>query len=326
LDDFDLFKSDDDGMGAAVLTQKSLIDTQERLGAMLDVMPIGLLIHTEQGILFANRAACDLLRAPLNRLQGQHLLDYIRKSDLDRVSEQFQVSFRGGQPTFEIEAVLELGRTGRLARMISSCLPWPGNPVIQILLQDITDQKRAENSLRQLTITDELTGAYNRRHAFYEAALYMDSAQAELPFSVVLVDIDHFKKINDSFGHATGDIALKRLTQLANELLPTVEGTDSSIFARIGGEEFVMLLPGLGKEAARTLAELFRTTVEAMVIDLPDGGTLSLTISAGVATSCSEDKDFDGLLGRADEALYEAKGAGRNCVIVAPRPKKSVAA
>ena len=326
MDDFDLFKSDDDGMGAAVLTQKSLIDTQERLGAMLDVMPIGLLIHTEQGILFANRAACDLLRAPLNRLQGQHLLDYVRKNDLDRVSEQFRISFAGGQPTFEIEAVLELGRSARLARMISSCLPWPGNPVIQILLQDITDQKRAENSLRQLTITDELTGAYNRRHAFYEAALYMDGEQADLPFSVVMVDIDHFKKINDTYGHASGDIALKRLTQLANELLPTVEGTDSSIFARIGGEEFVMLLPGLGKEAARTSAELFRIAVEAMTIDLPEGGTMAFTISAGIATCCPEDKDFTALLNRADEALYEAKGAGRNRVVVAPRPAAPAAA
>ncbi len=326
MDDFDLFKSDDDGLGAAVLTQKSLIDTQERLGAMLDVMPIGLLIHTEQGILFANRAACDLLRAPLNRLQGQHLLDYVRKSDLDRVSEQFRTSFAGGQPTFEIEAVLELGRTGRLARMISSCLPWPGNPVIQILLQDITDQKRAENSLRQLTITDELTGAYNRRHAFYEAALYMDSGRADLPLSVVMVDIDHFKKINDTYGHASGDIALKRLTQLANELLPTVEGTDSSIFARIGGEEFVMLLPGLGKEAARTSAEMFRSAVEAMKIELPDGDTLAFTISAGIAICCPEDKDFNALLSRADEALYAAKGAGRNRIVVAPRPATPAAA
>jgi diguanylate cyclase len=319
LDDFDLFKSDDDGLGAAVLTQKSLIDTQERLGAMLDVMPIGLLIHTEQGILFANRAACDLLRTPLNRLLGQHLLDYVRKTDLDRVSEQFRLSFAGGQPTFELEAVLELNeRSVRLGRMISSCLPWPGNPVIQILLQDITDQKRAENSLRQLTITDELTGAYNRRHAFYEAALYMDSEHADLPFSVVMVDIDHFKKINDTYGHATGDVALKRLVALANELLPTVEGTDSSIFARIGGEEFVMLLPGLDSDAALASAELFRTAVEDMAIELPEG-SLKFTISAGVATHSPSDKDFNALLNRADAALYEAKGAGRNRVIVAPR-------
>src|SRR5690606_19545318 len=95
VDDFDLFKSDDDGLGAAVLTQQSLIDTQERLGAMLDVMPIGLLIHTEQGILFANRAACDLLRMTKERLVGQHLLDYMREADVPKLADQFRNSFAG---------------------------------------------------------------------------------------------------------------------------------------------------------------------------------------------------------------------------------------
>jgi diguanylate cyclase len=325
LDDFDLFKDDDDGHGAAVLTQKSLIDTQERLGAMLDVMPIGLLIHTEQGILFANRAACDLLRTAKERLVGQHLLDYVRPSDVGKVADQFGTSFAGKTETFEIEAVMELaGSTARLVRLISSPLPWPGNPVIQILVQDITDQKRAENSLRQLTITDELTGAYNRRHAFYEAALYMEGEHAGVPFSIVMVDIDHFKKINDTYGHATGDIALKRLVHLANEMLPTVEGTDSSIFARIGGEEFVMLLPGLDVQAAVAAAEQFRLAVQGMSIDLPEGA-LKFTVSAGVASHRPTDKDFNALLNRADEALYEAKGAGRNRVIVASRPPAAAA-
>jgi len=304
-------------MGAAVLTQKSLIDTHERLGAMLDIMPIGLLIHTEQGILFSNRAACQLLRADPASLLGQHLLDYIRPSDLERVLAQFNATFKGTEETFELETVIEISeRTARLIRMISSRLPWPGNPVIQILMQDITDQKRAENSLRQLTITDELTGAYNRRHVSYEADLYLNMAAADaIPLSIVMVDIDHFKHVNDTYGHATGDLALKRLTLLANELLPTIEGTDSAIFARIGGEEFVMLLPGLGTDAAVAVAEQFRTKVEQMRIDLPEG-KLAYTVSAGVATHIPTDKDFAALLTRADKALYEAKGAGRNRVMV----------
>lgn len=326
MDDFDLFKSDDDGMGAAVLTQQSLIDTQERLGAMLDVMPIGLLIHTQQGILFANRAACELLRTPQERLVGQHMLDFVRADDLDRVSGQFEGSFSGRAPTFELDAVVQCGeRPARLCKMISSKLPWPGNPVIQILVQDITDQKRAEHSLRQLTITDELTGAYNRRHAYYEAALYLEGDQTHVPFSAVLVDIDHFKQINDTYGHAAGDTALKRLTLLANELLPTIEGTDSAIFARIGGEEFVMLLPGLREDAAAGAAERFRRVVERMAIDLPEG-ELRFTISAGVATASDEDGGFDGLMRRADAALYAAKEEGRNRVVVAPSNRKSAAA
>jgi diguanylate cyclase (GGDEF)-like protein len=137
-----------------------------------------------------------------------------------------------------------------------------------------------------------------------------------VPLSVVMVDIDHFKRINDTYGHAVGDMALKRLVLLANELLPTVEGSDSSIFARIGGEEFVMLLPGLDQKAAELAAERFRRCVQAMIIDLPEG-KLNFTVSAGVATFADGDRDFAGLLSRADQALYEAKGAGRNRVLAA---------
>ena len=319
LDDFDLFKSDE-GLGAAVLTQKSLIDTQERLGAMLDVMPIGLLIHTEQGILFANRAGCDLLGGDPQRLTGQHVLDFLRGADVAVVQAQLRATFAAEQEMFEVETVVEVGgRSPRLVKMISSRLPWPGNPVVQVLVQDITDQKRAENSLRQLTITDELTGAYNRRHAFYEAALYVDDRSHAVALSVVMVDIDHFKKINDSYGHAAGDVALKRLTLLANEMLPTIRGADSSIFARVGGEEFVLLLPGLGHAAAMEIGERFRRAVEALHVDVP-GSQFGFTISAGVATLAPGDADFPALLGRADAALYEAKGAGRNCVMAAQPP------
>ena len=325
MDDFDLFKSDAESFGAAVLTQKSLVDTKERLGAMLDVMPIGLLIHTEQGILFSNKAACGLLHAEPARLLGQHVFDYLRSSDVDRVALALQTLFAGMAETCDLEAVVEVApRSSRLVRVIASRLPWPGTPVIQLLLNDITDQKRAENSLRQLTITDELTGAYNRRHVCYEAALYLNHAQDGIPVSIIMVDIDHFKAVNDTHGHAVGDLALKRLTALANELLPTIEGTDSAIFARLGGEEFVMLLPGLGEAAAMATAELFREGVAAMRIDLADG-QLRFTISAGIATYCAADADFDALLDRADQALYRAKRDGRNRVALAMTPVNSSA-
>ena len=315
MDDFDLFKSDE-GLGAAVLTQRSLVDTQERLGAMLDVMPIGLLIHTEQGILFANRAGSDLLGADTKRLTGQHILDFLRAADVEEMQARLTATFAGKQEMFEYETMLEVrGRSSRLVKIISSRLPWPGNPVVQVLVQDITDQKRAEDSLRHLSITDELTGAYNRRHAFYEAALHIDDRN-RAPLSVVMLDIDHFKAVNDTHGHAAGDVALKQLTALACELLPTLKGGESAMFARMGGEEFVMLLPGLDLTAAVEAAERIRKAVEAMPIELASG-TLRLTVSAGVAELMPRDADFGGLLVRADQALYEAKGAGRNRVMVA---------
>ena len=317
MDEIDLFDVDD-ALEAAVLTQKSLVDTQDRLGVMLDIMPIGLLIHTEQGILFANQAACSLLRTDRVALVGQHLLDFVRDGETDAVAAQFRTSFQRAEETLRGEAVV--GRSDgpqRLVRLITGKLPWEGNPVIQVLLEDITDQRHAENSLRQQAIIDELTGAYNRRHAFYEAALHVEANRLRgVPFSVAMIDIDHFKKINDTRGHAVGDMGLKALTARANRTIPLIPGTDSAMFARLGGEEFVILLPGLELGDAITAAEGFRRSVEEMAIPTPTG-VLNFTVSVGVASLCRKDADFGAMLTRADEALYEAKGAGRNLVLAA---------
>lgn len=315
-DDCSLFEVDGDASNAANLTQRSLIDTRERLGSMLDVMPIGLLIHTQQAILFANQAMGDLLQSGPEELLGHHILDYVRGSEFEGVSEQLSESFGGKVKAIERECVLERsGDSERLVKIISGKLPWPGTPVLQILVQDITDQKRAELSLRQMSITDELTGAYNRRQAFYEANLYLDeSGKARIPLSVIMLDADHFKKINDTYGHAVGDLALKELTRTAHEFVPTIPGTDSAIFARIGGEEFMVLLPGITASAARAVAESLRHKFEHISIAL-DSQVLKFTVSMGVAQFSERDRRFDDLLARADRALYDAKMTGRNRVV-----------
>lgn len=325
MDDFDLFASDDDAaMSAAVLTQKSLVDTQERLGAMLDVMPMGLLIHTQQGVLFANQEACRLMRVERQVVLGQHFLDFVRPQDLAEVSEQFETSFGDARMVDRESVLVRPDGTERLLRLISGRLPWEGNPVIQILLQDITDQKRAEQSLRQMTITDELTGAYNRRHAFYEAGLYIESDAAKhVPLSAILLDIDHFKRINDTYGHGVGDVALKELSGLVHRQLAVIREANSAIFARIGGEEFVVVLPGLALKPSLAIAERLRAEIQRLRITCASAA-LSLTVSMGVGTYEPSDNNFDGLLARCDAALYVAKRDGRNRVCAAPatRPAK----
>lgn len=175
--DYDFFDDDTEAAEAATLTQQALVDTQQNLGKMLDLMPIGLLIHTEQGIVFANRQASAFLQSSSTQLRGHHLLDYAAIADVDAVANAFQLTFADADATSELDCAIDRpDGTSRLMKVITSALPWPGNPVIQVLMQDITDQKKAEVSLRQMTITDELTGAYNRRHALYEAGLYLESA------------------------------------------------------------------------------------------------------------------------------------------------------
>lgn len=315
VDDIDLFSDDGDGANAATLTEKALVDTQQNLGKMLDLMPIGLLIHTQQGIVFANRQACGFLQVSSAQLRGHHLLDYIAVADADVVSDALGVTFSDTEVSSDIDCAIERADgTSRLMRVITSSLPWPGNPVIQVLMQDVTDQKKAEVSLRQMTITDELTGAYNRRHAVYEAGLYLDSAASGgISLSVVMIDIDHFKRVNDTYGHDAGDLVLKALSRLAHEFLATKTMLDSPLFARLGGEEFLFLLPGAGEQSAFAIADAFRQHVEALAIDLP-ATKLHITISAGTASYRAADTGIETMLKRADLALYAAKGEGRNRV------------
>ncbi|MBI4922773.1 MAG: GGDEF domain-containing protein [Devosia nanyangense] len=312
----DLFFEDDEATSAAELTQKALIDTQERMGMMLDLMPMGLLIHTQQGILFANQEACRMLRIGQAQAVGHHFLDFVAPNDIASIGEQFDASFNARIEMHSRESrIVHRDGTEVHIKLISCRLPWQGTPVIQVLLQDVSDLKRTEQKLRRMTITDEMTGAYNRRHAFYEASLYIDPERSDrIALSAIMVDVDHFKHINDAFGHASGDLALIALTNAANEVIRTQCHGDSAMFARIGGEEFLLLLPGVELERAMALAEQLRHAIAQLAVDTPSG-PLRLTISSGVATFGEADRTFDALLSRCDAALYRAKDAGRNRVV-----------
>ncbi|WP_158598492.1 sensor domain-containing diguanylate cyclase [Notoacmeibacter ruber] len=310
---FELFDCDEQGSATADITRASLVDTEDRLGIMLDAMPIGVLIHSQHAVLYANAGACSLLGEERNSLIGKHILDF-QRSDSDPLA--FDKAFDALGTTMDQEIVLVNSHTGqeRLMKVIMGRLPWDGLAVVQVLLQDITDQKRAENSLRKLSITDELTGAYNRRHAFYEAGLYMERSDREAsPFSVALLDIDHFKYVNDTYGHAVGDEVLKTFTQRGHRFLAT-SNMDSAIFARIGGEEFLILAPGHNLASAAKMAETFRQRLAGTPVETAKG-PLSVTASIGVAERRWDDSSFDTILNRADDALYEAKESGRNRVV-----------
>jgi diguanylate cyclase (GGDEF)-like protein/PAS domain S-box-containing protein len=311
-----LFDVDETGLGAAQETQRALIDTQERMGMMLDLMPMGLLIHTQQGILFANQEACGMLQVSKHQAIGHHFLDFIAGHEFDSVKRQFEESFDSKTSMQKHETnIVRRDGTAICIRLLSCRLPWQGTPVIQVLLQDVTDLKMKEQKLRQLTITDELTGAYNRRHLFDCAAMVLEhSDDPGFALAIISLDVDHFKKINDTHGHAIGDVALRRLAQIANTVIGA-SGNKESLFARIGGEEFLLLLPKTLRAQAEILAEQLRAAIAATRIETPDG-RFGFTASMGVATFAATDKGFDGLLSRADLALYEAKRSGRNRVVV----------
>ncbi len=165
--------------------------------------------------------------------------------------------------------------------------------------------------VQKLAITDPLTGAYNRRQLFDLGQREFNRAHRfERPFSVILLDIDRFKVVNDTYGHATGDLVLRVLTQRIQDTIREID-----ILARYGGEEFVVLLPETGKEAALSVAERLRNLAGRTPIPTEHGDVI-VTVSIGLTEISSDIQDFSALVSKADAAMYAAKRGGRDRIEV----------
>lgn len=176
------------------------------------------------------------------------------------------------------------------------------------LYLDVTSERRAARELKRLSEIDPLTGAMNRR-CFFEAAQRQYDKEPDRALAVLVLDIDNFKGINDSHGHGAGDLVLKEFTA---RCLETVGG--NGIFARFGGEEFVVLLHGDSALSARDMAERLRSAIDCQTFQLPQAA-LPVTVSIGGALR-NPAEALDQTLSRADEAVYRAKFAGRNKVSI----------
>lgn len=161
--------------------------------------------------------------------------------------------------------------------------------------------------LEFLASRDSMTGIYNRRKFFELASLLFETTQNNLFIS--MIDIDHFKKINDTYGHDAGDIVIKTMARVIAELLPPY-----AIFGRIGGEEFAVILEK-NEQDVLALFENIKNEIANLEIET-NSDTIKFTISNGIAQKNNDTHSVDALLKKADEALYEAKGTGRNKVIL----------
>lgn len=167
--------------------------------------------------------------------------------------------------------------------------------------------KKTIEHLEFLASRDSMTGAYNRRK-FFELAKQLFS-QGDEDFFVSMIDIDYFKKVNDSYGHDAGDMVIKLVSKTISDMLP-----QNSIFARIGGEEFVSVCKTSSTQEAMSLFENIREAISSLRVDY-NGNEISFTISNGITSKKSSTKSIDELLKESDIALYEAKSSGRNKVI-----------
>jgi two-component system cell cycle response regulator len=183
----------------------------------------------------------------------------------------------------------------------------------QIRRKFYQDRFRSDLSIAlELALTDPLTSLYNQRYLRRHLSGLFQSGQGR-PIALLMIDVDHFKSVNDRFGHASGDQALKMIAEVFRD---NIRAFDS--LARYGGEEFVVVMPGSNPDDAAAAAERLRLAVETIAFEPKAGQPHRLTISVGVACSSEETASSDQLLSLADKALYRAKEFGRNRVELAP--------
>lgn len=176
------------------------------------------------------------------------------------------------------------------------------------VIRDITERKAHEDMLRRLANTDGLTGVLNRRSLMEEGErLFSLSRRHGRRISALMIDADHFKSVNDTYGHDVGDIVLKKLAVTVAEVL-----RNTDVFGRLGGEEFVAILPETDDVGAEDLAWKIVHAVQGLEIGLADGRAIRFTVSIGIGADAERAKNLDSLLKEADMAVYVAKQNGRN--------------
>lgn len=264
---------------------------------------------------YVNPAFCALYGTTPEGLLGRHYSDDVVEEDRGMVDEFFSklfipphtVSFTHRENT--VYGVRRLEWTGKgLTNEAGELVEFVG------IARDVTDRLDLIDKLAQQANHDDLTGLANRRFLMQQARLeFARAVRYQYPLSLLMLDIDHFKKVNDQYGHLSGDMVLK---QLGKELKLFLREHD--LVGRIGGEEFVMLLPETSLDEATAIAERLRQSVEKLTLPVLHEQTITLTVSIGVASATEAEQQLDNIWQIADEHLYQAKASGRNRVVTAP--------
>jgi diguanylate cyclase (GGDEF)-like protein/PAS domain S-box-containing protein len=313
-------------------------------------------VRSDFMVVFWNRCLETWTGIPRGEIVGQSIIDRFPHLGEKKYLNRIKSMFAGGPPTifssqlhkFLIPAPLPGGKF-RIQYSVVTAVPDPEGGEFYALfsIQDVTslteaieghqfalqkateemderkkveaklvryteELKRLNSVLKERSIRDGLTGLFNHRYFYYFLRReFMLSTRSGTDLACLLLDLDNFKKLNDSYGHQFGDTVLKTV---AERIRKTVRETD--VVSRYGGEEFAILLPGTELEGAVVIAEKIRARIENQAFphsNLSVGVTVSIGVATGMAHNPSKPQD---LLAFADNALYRAKAAGRNCVVV----------
>ncbi len=266
---------------------------------------------SERNYLYVNSHVAELLGDKAENIIGKKDTEVLPKE----IAEQFYQTDSGIFKSRERQIIQEkvTDDEGNNHHYISTKIPFfsPGKlPAIISFSTEVTELFKLKEEFKKLATVDPLTELYNRRYFTEQANKeYLRAERYKLSLTVISIDIDHFKKINDNYGHPAGD---KVLIEVAKQIKKSLRQTD--ILARIGGEEFSILLPGTTSTEALVFAERIRISQSQLKISGDWQGDIQLTVSIGISSYKDTDSHFDALFSRADKALYHAKSAGRNQV------------
>ena len=256
------------------------------------------------------------------KFMGVNLKELIGKADNDLYPHEIAVRLQdiddrvlNGETTANEVTITDQAKRQHIFWAVKTPLQNSREEIVGLvgIATDITEHKALERRLHLQATTDHLTGLPNRG-AFFRFAHHAMSRARRYgePLAIGMLDLDKFKNINDAHGHETGDRVLKAVADVFQKTL-----RESDFAGRIGGEEFAVLWPMTTAEQALRVADRLRIAIENAALPLPTGLTVRFTASVGVASLDAIDKDVDAFLGRADQALYNAKHAGRNRVQLA---------
>jgi diguanylate cyclase (GGDEF)-like protein/PAS domain S-box-containing protein len=300
-------------------SEQELHESEQRFRNVLENAPIGMaLVALDNHFKQVNQAFCRISGYTWEELLRLTTSDITHPDDNQNYQAIVQRLKDGEIDAYEIEKRY-LHKNGDIVwiQLTASLLRDDSGEPYQIIkqVQDISRRKQLEFDLERQAHTDYLTGLANRRH-------FLELAEHEFAhvrrygsgLAVAMLDLDHFKNINDSHGHQVGDIVLRTLAGLCRQMLRKVD-----VIGRIGGEEFAILFPKTDIQEAHEIVERLRIAIANQDVPTKESGLIRFTASIGIAAYTPSDTGIDSLMNRADKALYEAKMTGRNCVAQADR-------
>jgi diguanylate cyclase (GGDEF)-like protein/PAS domain S-box-containing protein len=308
--------------------ERSLRSAADTYRTLFETVPQGIVYFDLAGnILTANPAALRILEVDFDELVGKSSHTWPWKfTDADAkpistVNLPSNVAIRTGERVRGVVMGFETRRRGRTWIEVSAVPLFKEGRLDQVYscFEDITERVILGRELEQKATKDFLTGVANRASAIDRLVTEFEHKRrhADQRCAVLLLDLDYFKNVNDTMGHAAGDAVLRHVSSLLTDAVRTTD-----LVARMGGEEFLLLLRGTGLASALTLAQRMCERVAARCTDF-EGTAITTTISIGASVMRTEDTSVDDVLARADQALYSAKNAGRNRVCAHADPLAS---